>query len=36
MSKKNLDKEISISEFIICSVNLKESNDIIPGKFFHY
>ena len=37
LSKKNLDKEISISELLmVCSVNVEESNDIIPGKFFHY
>ncbi len=37
LSKKNLDKEISISELLmVCSVNVKGSNDIIPGKFFHY
>ena len=35
--KRNLDKEISISELLmVCSVNVEESNDIIPGKFFHY
>ena len=32
-----MDKEISISELlIVCSVNIEGSNDIIPGKFFHY
>ena len=37
LSKDNLDKEISISELLlVCSVNVEGSNDIIPGKFFHY
>ena len=37
LSKNNLDKEISISELLmVCSVNVEGSNDIIPGKFFHY
>ena len=37
LSKNNLDKEISISELLmVCSVNIEGSNDIIPGKFFHY
>ena len=36
-SKSELDKEIGISELlVVCSVNMKSSNDIIPGKFFHY
>ena len=37
ISKSELDKEIGISELlVVCSVNMKSSNDIIPGKFFHY
>jgi len=37
LSKDNLDKEISISELLlVCSVNVEGSNDIIPGKFYHY
>ena len=37
LSKNNLDQEISISELLmVCSVNVEGSNDIIPGKFFHY
>ena len=37
LSKNNLDKEISVSELLmVCSVNIEGSNDIIPGKFFHY
>ncbi len=37
LSKNNLDEEISISELLmVCSVNIEGSNDIIPGKFFHY
>ncbi|MEC7247116.1 MAG: hypothetical protein VXV80_02545 [Bacteroidota bacterium] len=37
LSKNNLDKEISISELLlVCSVNVEGSNDIVPGKFFHY
>lgn len=37
LSKDNLDKEISISELLlVCSVNVDGSNDIIPGKFYHY
>ena len=37
LSKNNLDKEISVSELLmVCSVNVEGSNDIIPGKFFHY
>jgi hypothetical protein len=37
LSKNNLDKEISISELLlVCSVNVEGSNDIIPGKFYHY
>ena len=37
ISKSELDKEIGISELlVVCSVNMKGSNDIIPGKFFHY
>ena len=37
ISKSDLDKEIGISELlVVCSVNMKSSNDIIPGKFFHY
>ena len=37
MSKNKLDKEIEISEIlVVCSVNMKGCNDIVPGKFFHY
>ena len=37
MSKNELDKEIEISEIlVVCSVNMKGCNDIVPGKFFHY
>ena len=37
MSKNEIDKEIEISELlVVCSVNMKGCNDIIPGKFFHY
>ena len=37
ISKSELDKEIGISELlVVCSVNMKSSNDIVPGKFFHY
>lgn len=37
LSKDKLDKEISISELLlVCSVNVEGSNDIIPGKFYHY
>ena len=35
--KKELDIEISKAELlVVCSVNYPDSNDIIPGKFFHY
>ena len=35
--QKDLNEEICISEvLIVCSVNVKECNDIVPGKFFHY
>ena len=37
MSQKDLNKEICISEvLIVCSVNVKGCDDIVPGKFFHY
>ena len=37
MSKNEIDKEIEISEvLVVCSVNMKDCNDIVPGKFFHY
>lgn len=37
MSKSDLNKEICISEvLVVCSVNIKGCDDIIPGKFFHY
>ena len=37
MSQKDLNEEICISEvLIVCSVNIKGCNDIVPGKFFHY
>ena len=35
--KKELDIEISKAELlVVCSVNYPDSNDIVPGKFFHY
>ena len=35
--KKELDIEISKAELlVVCSVNYADSNDIVPGKFFHY
>ena len=37
MSKKQLDDEISKSQLqVVCSVNYPDSDDIVPGKFFHY
>ena len=37
VSKNEIDNEIEISELlVVCSVNLNDSNDIVPGKFFHY
>ena len=37
MSKKRLDDEISKSQLqVVCSVNYPDSDDIVPGKFFHY
>jgi hypothetical protein len=37
MPKKELNIEISKSELlVVCSVNYADSNDIVPGKFFHY
>tara|TARA_Y100000813_G_scaffold72891_1_gene51608 strand:- start:693 stop:1214 length:522 start_codon:yes stop_codon:yes gene_type:complete len=37
VSKDEIDNEIEISELlVVCSVNLNDSNDIVPGKFFHY
>ena len=37
MSKKQLDDEISKSQIqVVCSVNYPDSDDIVPGKFFHY
>ena len=37
MSKKDLDDEISKSHLqVVCSVNYPDSDDIVPGKFFHY
>jgi hypothetical protein len=37
MSQKDLNEEICISEvLIVCSVNIKGCDDIVPGKFFHY
>ncbi len=37
MPKKELNVEISkASLLVVCSVNYADSNDIIPGKFFHY
>ena len=37
MSKNELNLEISKAELlVVCSVNYPDSNDIIPGKFFHY
>ena len=37
MSKKQLDNEISKSQLqVVCSVNYPDSDDIVPGKFFHY
>ena len=37
MPKKELDIEISKAELlVVCSVNYADSNDIVPGKFFHY
>ena len=37
MPKKDLNIEISKSELlVVCSVNYAESDDIVPGKFFHY
>ena len=35
--QKDLNEEICISEvLIVCSVNIKGCDDIVPGKFFHY
>ena len=37
MSKKELNLEISkASLLLVCSVNYADSDDIVPGKFFHY
>ena len=37
MPKKELNLEISkASLLVVCSVNYADSNDIVPGKFFHY
>ena len=37
MPKKELNVEISKAELlVVCSVNYADSNDIVPGKFFHY
>ena len=37
MSQKDLNEEICISEvLVVCSINIKGCNDIVPGKFFHY
>ena len=37
MSQNDLNKEICISEvLVVCSVNIKGCDDIVPGKFFHY
>ena len=37
MPKKELNVEISKANLlVVCSVNHTESNDIVPGKFFHY
>ena len=37
MSKKQLDDEISKSQIqVVCSVNYPDSDDIVPGKIFHY
>ena len=37
MPKKKLNLEISKAELlVVCSVNYADSNDIVPGKFFHY
>ena len=37
MPKHDLNNEISKAELlVVCSVNYPGSNDIVPGKFFHY
>ena len=37
MPKKELNVEISKANLlVVCSVNYTDSNDIVPGKFFHY
>ena len=37
MPKKELNVEISKANLlVVCSVNYADSNDIVPGKFFHY
>ena len=37
MPKKELNVEISKAKLLlVCSVNYADSNDIVPGKFFHY
>jgi len=37
MPKKELNLEISKANLlVVCSVNYTDSNDIVPGKFFHY
>ena len=37
MPKKELNLEISKAYLlVVCSVNYADSNDIVPGKFFHY
>ena len=37
MPKKELNLEISKAKLLlVCSVNYADSNDIVPGKFFHY
>ena len=37
MPKKELNLEISKANLlVVCSVNYADSNDIVPGKFFHY
>ena len=37
MTKKELNLEVSKANLLlVCSVNYADSNDIVPGKFFHY
>ena len=37
MPKKKLDYEISLSKLLVVSaINLPNSSDLIPGKFYHY